>query len=208
MASKLIFFVGVAATLSTSVVWSADFRDNDWGASPEAVRAKEGEGTTGLLSPSGWGDKEYISVIGYDRVKHLGVDATVLFRFTPEEKLGNGFCVSRLNDISSFHHWEEAISASYGEPDNRDDILINDEDLLTRHYRGDAAAVEEGILKGYFALVRYWQNEKTYIWLVAELSDNALEVHIHYYSKEYFDFFREEKKQGGGPNIFRPYFDD
>jgi hypothetical protein len=208
MASKLIFSVGVTAAITASLVWSGDFRDNDWGDSPEAVQAKEGEGFVWRIRPPGWGNKDYTGAIGYNPANHLGDIAVVLFDFTTEEKLGMAMCFSHDRDILSFSHWEEALSKAYGEPDNRDDVLINDEDLLARYYRGDVAAVKAGILSGYFALVRYWETETTDIWLVAELHEGKLEVHIHYYSKEYFEFFCEEKKRGGSGKGYRPYFDD
>ena len=204
-------YVGVivgATVFFAAVSLGGDFRENDWGDSPEAVLMKEGEGCIGHFRPSGWGDRDYTGSIGYGRGKHGGVDAVIGFFFTPQEKLGMGFCVAYKPGIKPFCRWEGVLSAFYGEPENRDDVLIDDEALLTRYYRGDAAAVEEGLLKGYFALIRYWESEKTLIWLVAELKDDKLRVHIQYYSKEYFDFFRDEKRKAGPRKGYRPWFDN
>ena len=197
---KYVGLIGGATVFFAGVSLGADFRENDWGDSPEAVLMKEGEGCIGHFRPSGWGDRDYTGSIGYGRGKHGG--------FTPEEKLGMGFCVAYKPGIKPFCHWEGVLSAFYGEPENRDDILTEDETFLNLYYRGAAAAVEEGLLKGYFALVRYWETEKTLIWLVAELKDDKLRVHIQYYSKEYFDFFRDEKRESGPRTGFRPWFDD
>jgi hypothetical protein len=203
-------YVGVivgATVFFAAVSLGGDFRDNDWGAAPYEVVAVEGMGSICETGPPGWGMKTYISSIYYFG-GHLGVEGAYDFIFTPEEKLGMGLCFPYDANIDTFYHWEEVLSASYGEPENRDDVLIDDEVLLDRYYRGDAAAVEEGLLKGYFALVRYWETEKTYIWLVAELYDDKLEVHINYYSKEYFVFFRKEMARRRPRKGFRPWFDD
>jgi len=203
---KYVGLIGGATVFFAAVSLGGDFRDNDWGAAPYEVVAVEGMGSICETRPPGWGMKTYISSIYYFGY-HLGVQGAYDFIFTPEEKLGIGLCVPDDSDVDSFYYWEEGLSRLYGEPENRDDVLTNDEELLARYYRGDAAAVEEGILNGYFALIRYWETEKTLIWLVAELYDDRLEVHINYYSKGYFDFFREEKTRGGPRKGFRPWFD-
>ena len=208
MVSKSLGIAVLATVCFVSFSWAADFRGNNWGDSPEAVQVKEGEGLICLTRPPGWGDKDYTKFIGYNPSNYLGVDGIVVFVFNHEVKLGKVLCFSLGHDIGSFYEWEKALSASYGEPENRDDLLTKDESILDVYYRGDAAAVEEGLLKVYFTLIRFWETGKTYIWLVAELYDDKLEVHINYYSKEYFDFFREEKTLGGTRKGFRPWFDN
>jgi hypothetical protein len=145
---------------SVSFSWGADFRCNDWGAAPYEVVAFEGMGTIWETRPPGWGRKTYVSSINYYGV-HLGVEAGYGFLFTTEEKLGLCFCFPCVDGIDPFFVWEKTLSASYGEPANCDDVLTDDDVVLARYYYGDAAAVEEGILNGYFALVRYWETETT-----------------------------------------------
>ena len=197
----------LTALFLTSVSWSADFRENDWGDSPENVISLEGEGSVGETRPPGWGHRTYVEILNYAK-PYFDIRAVIYFRFTEEEKLGCTGCIARKNGLRPFWVWEEKLTALYGEPENRDDVLTDDESILDVYYRGDATAVEEGLLKGYFALVRYWEAGKTYIWLVAELYDDKLEVHMSYHSKEYFDFFRKEKARGGPRRGFRPWFDD
>ena len=212
MVSKFLVFAGATAVLYASLSWSADFRENNWGDSPEAVQAIEGEGSIGHSSPPGGGaEGMYLNTVGYWDITHLGLPSLVAFYFTTEGKLGMVSCVpykGDVGDVDYFYYWEEALSEMYGEPENRDDVLIDDQALLTRYYRGVAAAVEEGLLKGYFALVRYWETEKTLIWLVAEFYHDRLWVHVNYYSKEYFDFFREDKRVAGPRGGLRPWFVD
>lgn len=205
---KLLNLAVTATALLVPLSWGTDFRDNDWGDPPEAVQAKEGKGYVCQMRRPQWGDEVYTGAIGYYPSNHLGVNGVVLFGFTRYEKLGKGSCFARDNDILSFGYWAEALSKSYGEPTNRDDVLTNNEELLARYYCGDAPAVEDGIRKGYFTLIRYWETQNTFIWLVAEFYEGNLEVHIDYYAKEYFDFFREEKTRDGPPKGFRPWFDN
>jgi hypothetical protein len=205
--SKYSAVIIVLAVFSAAGSLGGDFRDNDWGAAPYEVLAIEGTSTIGETRPPGWGRKTYVSCINYYGV-HLGAKAAYGFIFTPEEKLGMGLCVPDDSDVGSFYSWEEEISRLYGEPDNRDELLIEDESILNVYYRGDAAAIEEGILNEYFALIRYWETEKTLIWLVAEFYDDKLWVHVNYYSREYFEFFREEKTGTGPHTGFRPWFEN
>ena len=207
MVSKFIVFALATGVFIASFSWSADFRKNNWGDSPDEVVAFEGMGSVIETRPPGWGLKTYISSRNYYAL-HLGVEAGYGFLFTPEEKLGLCFCFPCDDSITPFFVWEKSLSASYGEPENRDDLLTDDDVILARYYYGDANTVEEGILNGYFALVRHWETETTNIWLVAELYEGKLEVHVNYYSKEYFDFFHEEIKSGGPGKGLRPWFDD
>jgi hypothetical protein len=197
----------IGALFLGSFSWGGDFRDNNWGDSPGDVEYYEGD-TDPWIESGPYSDyKRFTSFFAYYKT-HLGVHACVFFRFTPEEKLGMGFCVSDASELRSFYEWERALLDLYGEAENRDDLLTDDDSILDFFYRGGAAAVEEGILKGYFALIRYWETENSFIWLVAELSDEDLEVHVNYYAKGHFKYFRDEKKRGGAGKGFRPWFDD
>jgi hypothetical protein len=193
--------------ISVSSSSGADFRNNDWGDSPAEVMHYEGEVLPWIGGGPYSNNKIFTEWFAYSK-KYLGIESSVFFKFTPEEKLGVGFCVPVEGRIKPFYLWEAALSDLFGETENRDDLLTEDNVILAHYYYGDAAAVEEGILSGYFALVRHWETETTNIWLVAELYDGKLEVHVNYYSKEYFDFFREEKKRNGPHAGLRPWFDD
>jgi len=206
---KYVGLIGGVTVVFAAVSLGGDFRDNDWGAAPYEVVAVEGMGSICETRPPGWGMKTYISSINYSGY-HLGIQAAYGFIFTPEEKLGIGLCFPRDADIYSFYHWEEALSASYGEPDNRDEILTDDESILRAYYQSDARAVEEGVLNGYFALIRYWGTEKTHIWLAAEIVRDKLMVYLKYHSKEHFDLYRDEEEKGkpGPRRGLPPWFDD
>ena len=197
----------VTALVFPPLSWTADFRNNNWGDSPAEVMHYEGEVLPWMASGPYSNNKIFTEWFAYFK-KHLGIESSVFFKFTPDEKLGTGFCIPVDVEVSSFYAWEDTLSHVYGEPENRDDVLTDVESILDVYSRGDAAAVEEGLLKGYFALVRYWETEKTLIWLVGEFYQDRLWVHVNYYSKEHFDFFREEKREGGPRKGFRPWFDD
>lgn len=191
----------IAALFLGSFSWGGDFRDNDWGDSPADVEYYEGD-TDPVIESGPYSDnKRFASFLVY-RTTYLGVQAVVFFQFTPEEKLGKGFCVPEDDGISGFYVWEEALSDLYGEPENRDEILTDDESVLTIYEPGDAQAVEEGVSKGYFALARYWDTKRTYIWLAAEvgeISGRSVFVCVSYHSKEYFDLYRSEEEKGKPP---------
>ena len=191
----------VGALFLGSFSWGGDFRDNDWGDSPADVEYYEGD-TDPVIESGPYSDnKRFTSFLVY-RTTYLGVQTVVFFQFTPEEKLGLGFCVPEDDGISAFYVWEEALSDLYGEPENRDEILTDDESVLEIYSPGDIQGVAEGVSKGYFSLVRYWENKGTYIWLAAELgkiSGRSVFVWVSYHSKEYFDLYRREEEKGKPP---------
>jgi hypothetical protein len=195
MVSKLIYFVAFTAALSASLAWSADFRNNNWGASPADVVFNEGEASPVIASGPYSNNESYTELLYYS-TSYQGVPVLVFFIFTPEEKLAIGFCIEEDAQVSSFFLWEEALSRLYGEPEVHDEILTNDVSILDVYYQADPRAVEEGVLNGYFALVRYWETETTRIWLAAEITGNGLMVDITYHSREYFDLYRDEEEKG------------
>jgi hypothetical protein len=191
----------ITALFLGSFSWGGDFLDNDWGDSPADVEYYEGD-TDPVIESGPYSDnKRFTSILRY-YTTHLSVQAVVFFLFTPEEKLGKGFCVPEDDGISGFYLWEKALSDLYGEPENRDEILTDDESVLEIYYSGDALAIEEAVSKGYFSLVRYWENKRTYIWLAAEvggISGRSVFVCVSYHSKEYFDLYRREEEKGKPP---------
>jgi hypothetical protein len=204
---KSPFILLCSFLITVSFSSGADFRNNDWGDTPAEVMQYEGEGFASMTSGSSSNYKMFTESLGYDAM-HLGINSGVIFIFTPEEQLGMGCCGSYDTEVKPFYLWEEALSDLYGKPENRDDLLTDEDSILDVYYRGDAAAVEAGIINEYFALVRYWETKNTYIWLVAEFYRDRLWVHVNYYSNEYFEFFREEKTQNGPRKGLRPWFDN
>jgi hypothetical protein len=208
MKPKYIILILAVQPFLVSLSQSGDFRNNDWGDTPAEVEYYEGEVFPWIVSGPYSNNKRFTGGLFY-RAMHLGIRGDVFFEFTPEEKLGMGFCLPFAPELSSFYYWEKELSRLYGEPENRDEILTDDEAVVFRYYGADARAVEEGVLKGYFALVRYWETEKTHIWLAAEMAEDKVMVYIKYHSKEYFDLYRDEEEKGkpGPRRGLPPWFD-
>ena len=191
----------IEALFFASFSWGGDFRDNNWGDTPAEVMQYEGDTDPVIGSGLYSNYKSFTSFLVY-HTTHLGVQACVFFQFTPEEKLGMGFCVPEDDEIRAFYVWEEALSDLYGEPENRDEILTDDESVLEIYNRGDVQAIGEAVSEGYFALVRYWETKRTYIWLAAEvtgMSGSRVFFCVSYYSKEYYDLYRDEEERRKPP---------
>ena len=195
-------FISVITVLYLAAAsWSGDFRGNDWGDSPEDVVSKEGEGSVGETRPPGWGQRTYVNVLSYTK-QYSGIPSIIFFCFTKDEEFSSGGYIARNEGSASFWIWEAKLINTYGEPENRDEILTDDESILEIYYSGDALAIEEAVSKGYFSLVRYWENKGTYIWLAAEvgkISGRSVFVWVSYRSKEYFDLYRREEEKGKPP---------
>ena len=118
------FTLLVSLTLA-GVLYAADFRGNNWGDSPEQVKAVEGEPDFKEKDPR-------YPLLGYF-VEFKGYQVELSYQFTPNGKLAFG-CYELENeiDLDPFFVWLDAVSALYGAPTIDDNIFTG----IREHEKG------------------------------------------------------------------------
>jgi len=164
-------------------LYAADFRGNNWGDSPEQVKAVEGE--------PDFKEKDLrYPLLGYF-VDFKGYQVELSYQFTPNGKLAFG-CYELENDIDldPFFVWLDAVSALYGAPTIDDYIFTgireHEKGIREALSRRDEKTLIEALVTLKILLLYEWEGDTTAISLSAFYTHkNTIIIYLDFSSSEY-----------------------
>ena len=197
---KESFNVLAAFTLLVSItlaggLYAADFRGNNWGDSPEQVKAVEGE-------PDFTEEDPRYPLLGY-YVEFEGYQVELRYQFTPTGKLAFGhFGLESDVDLEAFFVWLDAVSAIYGAPTIDDNIFTGireyEEGIREALSRRDEKTLIEGLVALKILLSYEWEGDTTGVSLWAFYTHkNTIMMDLVFGSSEYGPILCESLP--GGP---------
>ncbi len=139
---------------------AADFGLADWGDTREEVLAAAGT----PLEELELGENHFLVYVD----EYAGHPAQLWYWLEPDgEALAAGVISAAEPTLETFHDWEAALSAQYGEATADDEFATNDEAVRERAVSADRATQEEDVRNGLYRFRRAWETERTLASLVA-----------------------------------------
>jgi hypothetical protein len=146
--------------MCAQTVAAADFRGNNWGDSPEAVIAVEGE-------PLRRETNGAAVILSYEKCLR-GKKVRVRYCFAPGGKLAiGGYYCERVKDLDRFFIWVDEIAASYGEPEKKDWVCTDDPRTVDEFYAGGPDGLADGLKQNLFQLYYLWETGNTRLYVLA-----------------------------------------
>jgi len=150
----------ITALLLNTAAQAADFGLAEWGDTRDEVLAAAGE----PLEELELGENYFMVYVD----EFAGHPAQLWYWLEPDRvALAAGVISAAEPTLATFHDWEEALSAQYGEATADDEFAVNDEAVRARAASGDRAAQEEDVRNGLYRFRRAWATERTLASLVA-----------------------------------------
>jgi hypothetical protein len=174
---KMLGILAAVSMVAVGVCFGDDFRSNDWGDSPDQVRAVEGPAELRKMASG-------VPVLAYivNLSGRTGVRA--YYYFTTDNKLATGRYVPPTSGIEVFYAWGKTLKEKYGASENGDTLYTSNRYVLEKcYYGGGARELEIGVECGYFRLCQKWQTDRTLIALSFELYQGSGYAFLSYFSK-------------------------
>jgi hypothetical protein len=187
---KTLAILATASIVALGVCYGDDFRSNNWGDSPDQVRAAEGPAELRKLASG-------VPVLAY--VVNLSGTAGVqaYYYFTADNKLAFGRYVPSTSGIEVFYAWGKTLQEKYGAPENKDAVYTSNRYLLDEYYYGAGPReLEFGVESGLFMLCRKWETDKTLIYIKFQVYRDSGYAFLNYSSKALSDKLRIEDAEG------------
>ena len=139
---------------------AADFGLADWGDTRDEVLAAAGE----PLEELELGENHFMVYVD----EYAGHPAQRWYWLEPDgETRAAGVISAAEPTLETFHDWEAALSAQYGEATADDEFATNDEAVRERAASADRATQEKDVRNGLYRFRRAWETDTTLASLVA-----------------------------------------
>ena len=139
---------------------AADFGLADWGDTRDEVLAAAGT----PLEELELGENHFMVYVD----EYAGHPAQLWYWLEPDrDALAAGVISAAKPTLETFHDWEAALSAQYGEATADDEFATNDEAVRERAASADRATQEEDVRNGLYRFRRAWETDTTLASLVA-----------------------------------------
>ncbi len=162
-------FLITVLLLNAAAAQAADFGLADWGDTRDEVLAAAGE----PLEELELGENHFIVYAD----EFAGHRAQRWYWLEPDgETLAAGVISAAEPTLETFHDWEAALSAQYGEATADDEFATNDEAVRERAASADRATQEKDVRNGLYRFRRAWDTDTTLASLVAAGAAGELTV--------------------------------